>query len=152
VAQGADHIVAGLFISLCCIYFFRSHIVTSVDCLILLVSCIAGSLFPDIDIKSKGQKFFYWTMAPLYLVLFSLKQIYLCVFIGIMALLPLVCRHRGLFHSLWFITIFVTLWSVALFQLFPLHTKQVAIGSLFFLVGSMSHLWLDFGIKKMIFH
>ena len=149
MAKGSNHIVAGICIGLCGLYFFQLQN-SSVDCLICFFASIAGSLFPDIDIKSKGQKLFYGIMAPFYIFLFAQGQWALCFLVGLSALFPLLCNHRGLYHSLWFIVGFVGLWSAAMVALFPLYSNQIVIGSLFFICGALSHLWLDFGLKKCL--
>lgn len=152
MAKGTDHIAIGIGIALCGVYFFWSPMVTSLDLSIWFIACIAGSLFPDIDVKSKGQKFFYCIMAPFYLFFFAQGNLILCFFVGLTALIPILCNHRGLFHSLWFIALFTGLWSMAILQWLPSYENQVVMATIFFLCGALSHLLLDFGFKNMIFH
>jgi LexA-binding, inner membrane-associated putative hydrolase len=66
---------------------------------------IAGSLFPDVDIKSKGQKYFYRGMVFLFLYIAfrgSFCGLLLC---GSVSFLPVLVRHRGIFHSITFMLI-----------------------------------------------
>lgn len=111
---------------------------------------LAGSLFPDIDIKSKGQKYFYWLIF-LALVLLTLTKKYLALsVISILATLPLLCKHRGLFHRTWFnIGAPLLAWYVVSLN-YPLFAKGLFLDSLFFIVGALSHLYLDMGFKKML--
>lgn len=152
MAKGSDHIVAGALIAIVGLYCVRYYDVNPADSLVLFVSSIAGSLFPDIDVKSKGQKLFYGLMAPIFIYLFVQGQIALCFCVGLSAFLPIICRHRGLYHSWWFIVVFAGLWSTAMFELFPTYSSQILIGTLSFLCGALSHLWLDFGFWKMLAH
>lgn len=152
MAKGSDHIVVGMIIALCGIYFFRLSNANSFQAIVCFLACVAGSLFPDIDVKSKGQKLFYGIMAPFYIFLFINRQYYLCFCVGLTALLPILCKHRGLFHCWWFIVAFAGLWSIAMLQLFPLYPNEVVLGSIFFISGALSHLLLDFGLRRMIFH
>jgi hypothetical protein len=64
---------------------------------------LLGSLFPDIDTKSKGQKIFYVTL--LFLMIYCLINKYTALFIllSFVGLAPLLVHHRGLFHNPWFI-------------------------------------------------
>ena len=110
----------------------------------------AGSLFPDIDIKSKGQKYFYWIL--LLLLVWSIwrfKQLStharfdLVAGIAIIALLPLLVRHRGVTHKPWFILVLsFGLWMTFIGFL-PDYSSEIFIFLLFFVVGAMSHIWLD---------
>lgn len=111
----------------------------------------AGALFPDIDIKSKGQKLFYWIIVLSLLVLFGVyQQVRLVACLGIVAMSPMLVNHRGLFHRLWFIILcsIALWWSVSLW--WPLATYAVLCDLIFFIAGVTSHLWLDMGFKRMI--
>jgi membrane-bound metal-dependent hydrolase YbcI (DUF457 family) len=58
------------------------------------------ALFPDIDIKSKGQSLFYWLIFIVDALLIWSKQIQAAAYLGIIALLPLLSKHRGWIHSI----------------------------------------------------
>src|SRR5690606_29691836 len=68
-----------------------------------LMCSLAGSLFPDVDIKSKGQKYFYRFILLLFCVLLLHRRYELFVCCSLLALTPMLARHRGLFHELWFV-------------------------------------------------
>ncbi len=152
MAQGTDHIVGGVATWLFFAYIFRAYITSPLLLSSLLVCAIAGSLFPDIDIKSKGQNFFYGIMAPAYIFLFARGQWVLCFLVGLCALVPLLTHHRGLFHRWWFICVFASLWGFALIHMFPHNVFDLELGTLFFILGALSHLWLDFGFRKIFFN
>ena len=149
MAHGTDHIVGGVAVGLFSAYLLRSYIPSLSIFSLCLLCAVAGSLFPDIDIKSKGQKFFYGIMAPAYIFLFARGQLVLCFVVGLCALLPVMSSHRGLFHRWWFILAFASLWGIAVARMFPHYADQAALGTIFFMLGSLSHLWLDFGPIKM---
>lgn len=58
-------------------------------------------LFPDVDIKSKGQLLFYRLFFVLDIVLLVGKHYQEAAFLGFLALLPILSRHRGWTHTLW---------------------------------------------------
>ena len=115
-----------------------------------LACCVSGALFPDIDIKSKGQKLFYWLMFGLFIVLIFYNKIQLLIFLSIIAFTPMLVRHRGIFHRLWFIVGFPTIVGVALSMWMPTCSTIIFFDILFFVAGAVSHLWLDMGFKRML--
>lgn len=151
MAQGKDHIVAGVTIWLLFVYLFRACITSIIVLSLSLVCVIAGSLFPDIDIKSKGQKLFYGLMAPAYIFLCAQGQYALCFLVGLFAFLPILSTHRGLFHRLWFIIAFAALWGFAFAHVLPHYTDLIFMCAIFFMLGSLSHLVLDFGFSRVLF-
>jgi LexA-binding, inner membrane-associated putative hydrolase len=118
-----------------------------------LLFALMGSMFPDIDIKSKSQKYLYGTFFLMLLVLIGKKDFKTVAYLSTLSFVPIFTTHRGLFHRLWFILL-VTFGSWCwLSMLFPELTIAFAFYSFFFLAGAISHLWLDMGIKKMFrFH
>jgi len=114
-----------------------------------LLWCLAGSLFPDVDTKSKGHNLFYLAMVPLLLFLIAQARFQLAAILAVASLLPLISQHRGLFHRLWFLLLI----AGALLLVLPVYTgitqSVLRYDVLFFLVGAASHLWLDVGLVKM---
>lgn len=114
-----------------------------------MVCALFGSLFPDIDTKSQGQLLTYRLLAVVLLVLVAQQRFHLALGCCAVALLPLVVHHRGLFHRVWFVTA-VCLAIVAYAQrFFPVYLSAVALHTLFFYLGALSHIWLDLGLKRM---
>ena len=112
---------------------------------------IAGSLFPDVDIKSKGQKYFYQIMLVLFIVLALNHHYRQLAVISVLSLTPLLVKHRGIFHRLWFvIAVPLATWYCLSLQ-FPQLREALLMNSLFFVAGAISHLWLDRGIKIFSF-
>jgi hypothetical protein len=70
--------------------------------------------------------------------------------VGSIALFPLFVRHRGIFHRVWFIVLLCGVAACITPFLSPLHVHLVVWDMFFFALGALSHIWLDFGIKRMI--
>lgn len=109
------------------------------------IICILGSLFPDVDIKSKGQGIFYRLLA-LFLIYLSYKRLWqLFVVMSFLALLPILSRHRGLFHKLWFVGCVPFAVALAVWTSFPEYALLLFSSAFFFALGSVSHILLDRG-------
>lgn len=111
--------------------------------------CIIGSLFPDIDIKSKGQKLFY-TIALFVLFCFLYyERTDLFIGLSLLATVPLLVKHRGLFHQLWFL-IFISITTGLVIGSFHAQYSAWAMkNALFFLSGAISHIFLDRSITRL---
>jgi hypothetical protein len=59
------------------------------------------ALFPDIDIKSKGQMLFYRLFFLFDLILLVAKRFEEAALLGFLALIPILSRHRGWTHTIW---------------------------------------------------
>lgn len=115
-----------------------------------LLFTLAGALFPDVDIKSKGQKIFYCVMLLLMLVLLYHNQTQTLIIVAILAMVPLLVRHRGIFHKLGFVLLIPLIIGVLLCAQAPHCSRVIMHDVLFFIAGAISHLWLDFGFFRMI--
>ena len=105
--------------------------------------CLIGSLFPDIDIKSKGQKLFY-SIAFIALCFFLYyERIDLFIALSLLSVIPLLVKHRGIFHEVWFI-IFISITAGLVIGSYHADYSTWAMqNALFFLIGALSHLLLD---------
>ena len=115
-----------------------------------LLCALAGALFPDVDIKSKGQRLFYWVILALLLVLFVYRRLHMIAFMSIMAVIPMLVKHRGLFHRTWFVIFVPTVLGWFLCWQLPKCMMIIFFDILFFIVGALSHLWLDLGVRRML--
>ncbi len=107
------------------------------------VFCLFGSLFPDIDIKSKGQKLFYSLMLVVLCCFLYYERTDLFIGLSLLATVPLLVKHRGLFHQLWFL-IFITISTGLVIGSFHANFSAWAMkNALFFLAGAISHIVLD---------
>ena len=101
------------------------------------------ALFPDVDIKSKGQSLFYWLVFTIDVLLIWNKQIQAAAYLGIIALLPLLSKHRGWTHSVG--AAFVVPTPIIIIP-YLYSERLLAISVLFYgaaVVGYLSHIALD---------
>lgn len=120
-----------------------------------LIAILVGALFPDIDTKSKGQHYLYWVYAAALIVLLFLYWrkpmvlwIELIICLTIITIAPMLGRHRGITHTPTFIVLLgVALWVMTA-GFYPLYTANIFFLSCCFVLGALSHVWLD---KRRIF-
>lgn len=119
-----------------------------------IISCfataMAGSLFPDIDIKSKGQYLFYWLILGLFIYFFYNKQFITLSYVSMAATLPMLTKHRGIFHNMWFLIGALSGLCYFLTCCMPQYDKRIILHMIFFMGGIISHLWLDMGFSRMV--
>ncbi len=109
----------------------------------LLMYALIGSLFPDIDTKSKIQRIMYSMLFVLFLLLMHTRQYGVAAILGPLMCLPLMVHHRGIFHSPLFLA-GLSATAVCLTAVyFPAYTHKMVFNCLFFLGGALSHLWAD---------
>jgi membrane-bound metal-dependent hydrolase YbcI (DUF457 family) len=109
----------------------------------LLVVVVLFSLFPDIDTNSKGQDIFYLLFLIADLCLLINRSYLYSAILGLLALLPVVGKHRGWTHTIWacllvplpFILVPAYFEGKMVFSGMPYYTAAV--------VGYFSHLLLD---------
>ena len=111
---------------------------------------LAGALFPDIDVKSKGQKYFYFVVLLFFVVLLMHQRFEMLSCCSCIVISPMLVRHRGIFHSPRFIVITPLIGWILMSMVFPDLSQQLFFDTLFFIIGALSHLWLDFGPSQMI--
>ena len=145
------HLAGGLFFYLIALYFvLAAYSISFATGLEWLLFTLAGALFPDVDIKSKGQKYFYWIVLILGILLLLHNHIQGFIILRFISLVPVLVRHRGIFHRLWFIVLIPLLISFALSCYMPGCNRTIMFDTLFFIIGAISHLWLDLGLKRML--
>ena len=113
-----------------------------------LCATLAGALFPDIDIKSKGQHLFLKIVLFLLILCLFLQAYIPVIMILFFSLMPLIIPHRGLFHDLGFVVVLCALTDLVLIFSCPTKAHTIIITSLFFMLGVTSHLVFDKGFKK----
>jgi hypothetical protein len=116
-----------------------------------LIAALAGSLFPDIDISSKGQRLFLKVLFLLIVCCFLMQASLPLMLLLAFSVFPIVLPHRGLFHDLIFVGILTITIASSLIYVMP-HNTEVILGvAFFFFVGVLSHLVLDKGFKKTFY-
>lgn len=105
--------------------------------------CMLGSLFPDVDTKSKGQKIFYRLLLLFLFYCLAVQKWKLFAVVSLLGVTPLLVRHRGIFHEPWFL-LAVTLSLTVIFKLLNKDYESLLLAnSWFFFAGCMSHVLLD---------
>lgn len=69
--------------------------------IVIVWLAVIFALFPDIDIKSKGQLLFYRLFFLLDLLLLLGGRTQEAALLGFLALVPILSRHRGWTHTVW---------------------------------------------------
>jgi len=136
VGGAATFCVAALVIS----KMYPPTLITALQWFLLT---IVGSLFPDVDIKSKGQGIFYRFILLCLVLLYFQKKWDLFAATSFVAMIPLLVRHRGLFHNIWFVICVPFTAAYFIAQSFPHHSTMLMLDALFFASGAISHIILD---------
>ena len=137
------HVVGGLAafgLLHCLLAPFNPTFLTSFE---WLLCALFGALFPDIDIKSRGQNIFYSLLAVFYAVVLMLGKIAWSPFFVVAALFPMIVSHRGLSHRVWFAVLVSIGFGLGLSTYCPSCTQAAYFNALFLGVGMLSHLMLD---------
>ena len=108
------------------------------------MACALGSLFPDIDTKSMGQKIFYMILSMLTFASIISKQWALLPAIFPVVLLPFLVRHRGITHRILFVTLVPLLIPLIVSTCTPGFYKTAWLIYIYFTSGALSHLALDY--------
>lgn len=142
------HLVGGIVLYATILLCFFPAVQGSTMCEWLFFVCI-GALFPDIDTKSKGQRLFFVLLAGVLAYLLLRQKVYAAVLLAIVACVPLIAHHRGLFHNFLFLTGFSWGIGLAVAYLLPEYRTIIVYDTLFFWMGVFSHIVLDRGIKRL---
>jgi hypothetical protein len=145
-----SHLHGGFFVfSLLLLVIIPTHYPSLCTAAEWLLFSLAGSLFPDIDIKSKGERYFYWLLLMILLLLATMKRFVALTVTSIFAMVPMISKHRGLFHRSWFIIGGPALLWYGVSCYYHTFAQAFFFDMVFFVAGALSHLWLDLGIRKM---
>ena len=142
------HLIGGAVVAVPMICMLLSYAQSVTVVATWFVFALAGSLFPDVDTKSKGQKWFYRLVLVLLLALLFQNKFRLFVTLALFAAIPLVVNHRGLFHRLWFVVLLPLAVTIIFSWYLPHYSHDATIAMIFFIAGTISHLILDFGLGR----
>ena len=137
------HIVGGIGIFLLLSYFLvpsEISIITKIECLLF---ALAGSLFPDIDINSKGQRLFYSLFMLILAVCLKFGRWFACGVMSLILCVPIIAKHRSIFHRWWFLTLIFVFAGFFLRTYAPTYWQISNWNLYFFAAGAYSHLLLD---------
>ena len=102
MASGKRHIIGGfvffwMFLAILSNFFFVPSVM---EIIIFSAIAVMFSLWPDVDIKSLGQRVFYTIFFVTDVVLiFYFKDYKAAAFFGLLIILPVLAKHRGWTHS-----------------------------------------------------
>jgi Predicted membrane-bound metal-dependent hydrolase (DUF457). len=111
--------------------------------LVIAVLALLFGLWPDVDTNSKGQQVFYSIFFVADVFLIVTEQFRAAAYLGLVALLPVLSRHRGWTHTWWAMLLIPS----PLLILPYLHVPERPLVGLPFygaaVVGYLSHLVVD---------
>ncbi len=116
-----------------------------------LLATLAGSLFPDIDIRSKGQRLFLKLLFIAVVFCLFLQASFPLMMLLIFSVLPIIFPHRGLFHDTIFVFTLSAFVAGSLIYIMPENSYTILTLFFFFYVGVISHLVLDKGMKRTFY-
>lgn len=108
-----------------------------------LLFCLLGSLFPDVDVKSKGQKIFYVLLLAFLIYCLAMQRWDMFISVSLLGTIPLLVKHRGIFHELWFLLCLTLLMIICTKSFYKQYEGLFMANSLFFFAGCLSHIILD---------
>jgi len=92
--------IVGAIVGSVALYYGRNYVQISYQEIGLSADIIfIFSLFPDIDIKSTPSKIFYIVVALVLGWCYYAKQYAIGNLLGLIAIIPQITKHRGLFHN-----------------------------------------------------
>lgn len=149
------HLSFGFLTFLGLVYILITKVVFTLPFPIILLgalSCLLGSIFPDIDTTSKMQRVFYIFSA--FFILFSLFTGNLVLFLSFssISVLLLILKHRTITHNFFFLSgISLILPFFAHFtSKSPTFLRNTVITAISFGIGAFSHIFLDFFVSKIL--
>jgi membrane-bound metal-dependent hydrolase YbcI (DUF457 family) len=115
-----------------------------------LVFCLAGALFPDIDTPSLARMVLFSLLPLLMLNLFLTQQWTIFATLVVVCLVPLCACHRGVTHTVWFISLIPLPIYLSIVKQLPQSIGSFKSAYIYFVAGGISHLAMDFVNLKTI--
>lgn len=146
------HIAGGILMYICTLFILvylcmiRLEHTLAIQC---FASCLIGSLFPDIDTKSKIQRILYIGMLFVLVLLSYTKQSTLFMALTFLCFIPLIVNHRTLFHRPLFLACIPFGCAFLVAGFYPALAYHLYINALFFMLGAFSHIALDRGPRAL---
>jgi hypothetical protein len=104
---------------------------------------LVGSIFPDIDVPSKMQKWFFVASIGGILAALLTKHHHLFALLGICILFVAFLSHRTITHKPAFLLLFALIPTLYSSYTLPAHTTTAFALYLYFVIGCMSHVVFD---------
>jgi len=143
------HLVGGLVTYLIILQMMKQSEPSLMTILFGLLFCLLGALFPDIDVKSKGQKVFYSLLLGVLIMLLYKQQYCLFAVMSLLGIIPILVKHRGIFHHIWFLLSISFLATLAVKSWCGLYERIMINNCWFFFAGALSHVVLDRVISRL---
>ena len=137
------HLVGGSITYLVILQLIKSYQPPVLIVLQGFIFCIIGSMFPDVDIKSKGQKLFYIGALITLCCFLYYERTDLFIGLSLLSLIPLLVKHRGVFHQVWFLIFISMTMGLLIGSIHASYSAWAMKNALFFLAGALSHIVLD---------
>ncbi len=137
------HLVGGFVAYVCVMLLFIAVRPPLTIAFEWLCFTLAGALFPDVDVKSRGQKYFYYFVFALFAMLMCQGKHYIVSCLSLIMITPMLCRHRGIFHDARFLIVMPIMVWMFVSVLFPCVMRPLFLNIVFFIVGCLSHMVLD---------
>lgn len=147
------HLVVGFLSFVSISYFFMKLLPNYFGFTTLFIglcACLLGSIFPDIDIASKMQRIFYLLAAAFIVISFLLNNFVIFAIFAILSLIVFILKHRTITHNLIFILILATFLPIYTYFYHRSFLDESLIGSVFFVVGSFFHIFLDIFVSRVL--
>jgi len=138
------HLVGGFVAYICFMFVFIAVQPSLITAFEWLCFTLAGALFPDVDVKSRGQKYFYYFVFVLFVMLMCQGKHQAVSCLSLIMITPMLCRHRGTFHDARFLVIMPVVVWMFVSILFPSIMRPLFLNIIFFIVGSLSHVLFDY--------
>lgn len=105
--------------------------------------CLIGSIFPDIDVPSKMQKWFYLACIGAVALAIWSKNHLLMASIGTGVIFVTFLTHRTITHKPAFLALIALVPTLCAAYAIPHHAGNAFSLYLYFIVGCLSHILLD---------
>jgi len=96
------HIAGGVVFILLGLHFLGNYInpPNITDMVLYISTAVMFALWPDVDIKSVGQKIFYTIFFGTDLYLIVQEEYKIAAYFGLIIILPILAKHRGWTHTI----------------------------------------------------
>lgn len=108
-----------------------------------LVLSLIGSIFPDIDVPSKMQKWFYFACIGAVALAIWRKNHLLMACIGTGVIFVTFLTHRTITHKPAFLALFGLIPTLVITYILPSHANNAFSLYTYFITGCLSHILLD---------
>jgi len=110
---------------------------------------LLGAIFPDIDVYSKMQQIFFQGAFLVLLVGLFTQNLTLIIGLSFLCSIILITKHRGITHQWSFLVLLSLCIYIFTMARYPHLPRKSFLISILFLAGSLSHIALDYGPRRL---